>query len=149
MARKHKKDLLQKGSPSCPYSVGVLIANDITGNALLRIRHQGLGGVDGAVPMMVLGAVLLPAPGSLQRPPGCRNRRRVPLCSYIYLIHFPMLILLERTGIRPLASRLLTGSVIGELLYPLILTVALLLFSIPAAEIFMAAHRALTLRISS
>ena len=58
MARKHKKDLLQKGSPSCPYSVGVLIANDITGNALLRIRHQGLGGVDGAVPMMVLGAVL-------------------------------------------------------------------------------------------
>ena len=60
-----------------------------------------------------------------------------------------MLILLDRTGIRPPASRLLTGLVIGELLCPLILTVALLPFSIPAADIFMAARRALTLRISS
>ena len=188
---------------------GVLIANDITGNTLLRIRHQGLGGVAGAVPMMVLGSVLyrhrdlysgslaagiagaflfvlvcvlwmnteyrllledlayeerqcricgfgyvkmfslfLMAYGFHRTVPADSRLKRVllhlgKLSFYIYLVHFPMLTLLDRTGIRPLASRLLTGSVIGELLYPLMLTVALLLFSIPTAEIFMAAHQGL------
>ncbi len=189
---------------------GVLIANDLTGNTLLQIRHQGLGGVAGAVPMMVLGAVLYNHRSlySGRRAAGIAGTflfacvcivwmqteyrllladlsyegRQCRICAFgyvkmlslflmaygftgavslkesfqkvllhlgkltffIYLVHFPLLTLLDRTRIRPLASRLLTGSAIGELLYPLILTAAMLVFSIPVAELFMAATQAVS-----
>ena len=181
----------------------ILLLNDISGNAMLAISHHGLNGAAGAVPMMVLGAVLYSRKERFTKNPGAAligaalfaavcllwmeteyrilltdpgyEARQCRICAYgylkmlsiflvvfgltgffragarggkviehlgrltfyVYLLHYPMLAFLERSGVKAWAEGLRDGSAAGEFLCPLVMASFLLLITLPFAELFM------------